>query len=84
MTESTLEAQPDIPQAIETQAQSAEGESLLDYKADTAPKLIQLRKDKQPQQQEFPFALVQGEALTQLPEDLYIPPSALEVFLEAF
>ena len=30
------------------------------------------------------FALVYGEALTELPQDLYIPPDALEVFLEAF
>ncbi len=36
------------------------------------------------QQQEIPFAVVQGEALNQLPVDLYIPPDALEVFLEAF
>ncbi len=35
-------------------------------------------------QQEIPFALVNGEAFTQLPQDLYIPPDALEVFLEAF
>lgn len=37
---------------------------------------------------ETPFqlqlALVYGEALTELPVDLYIPPDALEVFLEAF
>lgn len=36
------------------------------------------------QQQEIPFAVVHGEALTQLPQDLYIPPDALEIFLEAF
>jgi len=36
------------------------------------------------QQREIHFAVVQGEALTQLPQDLYIPPDALEVFLEAF
>lgn len=36
------------------------------------------------QQTELPFALVMGEAVTQLPEDLYIPPDALEVFLRAF
>jgi segregation and condensation protein A len=36
------------------------------------------------QQQELPFALVQGEPLTVLPQDLYIPPDALKVFLEAF
>jgi len=40
--------------------------------------------DMQPQQGEMPFALIQGEPLTILPEDLYIPPDALEVFLEAF
>ncbi|MBV1919206.1 MAG: segregation/condensation protein A, partial [Pseudomonadales bacterium] len=32
----------------------------------------------------MPFAMVYGEAVTKLPEDLYIPPDALEVFLEAF
>ncbi|MBT8047330.1 MAG: segregation/condensation protein A [Xanthomonadales bacterium] len=36
------------------------------------------------QQAEMPFAIVQGQPLTQLPKDLYIPPDALEVFLEAF
>ncbi len=30
------------------------------------------------------LALVYGEALSELPQDLYIPPDALEVFLEAF
>src|SRR5215469_612521 len=37
-----------------------------------------------PEQVEMPFAVVNGEPLTQLPRDLYIPPQALEVFLEAF
>ena len=32
----------------------------------------------------MPFALVQGQPVTKLPEDLYIPPEALEVILEAF
>ncbi len=35
-------------------------------------------------QEEMPLALVQGEALMQMPKDLYIPPDALEVFLETF
>jgi len=35
-------------------------------------------------QSEMPFALVQGEPLTLIPVDLYIPPDALTVFLEAF
>ena len=32
----------------------------------------------------MPFAMVQGQPYTKLPEDLYIPPDALEVILEAF
>jgi segregation and condensation protein A len=35
-------------------------------------------------QGEMPFALVRGEPLTVVPQDLYIPPDALEVILEAF
>ena len=35
-------------------------------------------------QAEMPFAVVDGEPVTQLPQDLYIPPYALQVFLEAF
>jgi segregation and condensation protein A len=35
-------------------------------------------------QGEMPFAVVSGEPVTELPRDLYIPPHALEVFLEAF
>lgn len=34
-----------------------------------------------PEQQEMPFAVVQGTPVTTLPKDLYIPPDALEVFL---
>jgi len=37
-----------------------------------------------PEQVEMPFAVVNGEPITHLPRDLYIPPQALEVFLEAF
>ena len=33
---------------------------------------------------EHAYARIRGEPLTKLPEDLYIPPDALEVFLEAF
>jgi segregation and condensation protein A len=35
-------------------------------------------------QSEMPFALILGEPLTVIPQDLYIPPDALEVILEAF
>jgi segregation and condensation protein A len=37
-----------------------------------------------PSQGEMPFAVVDGEPVTELPQDLYIPPYALQVFLEAF
>jgi len=36
------------------------------------------------EQGEMPFAIVQGTPYTELPRDLYIPPEALQVFLEAF
>ena len=36
------------------------------------------------QQEEMPFAVVQGQPYAKMPQDLYIPPDALEVFLEAF
>jgi len=37
-----------------------------------------------PSQAELPFAIVEGEVVSTPPEDLYIPPEALEVFLESF
>ena len=49
---------------------------------DPVVRLANLRQS--PQQGEMPFAVVQGKAVTELPKDLYIPPEALEVFLEAF
>ncbi len=35
-------------------------------------------------QAELPFAVVKGEPMTVPPQDLYIPPDALEIFLDAF
>lgn len=35
-------------------------------------------------QSELPFAVVKGEPMTIPPQDLYIPPDALEIFLDAF
>ncbi len=40
--------------------------------------------EQKPAQSEMPFAVVEGQPVTELPRDLYIPPQALEVFLEAF
>ncbi len=44
----------------------------------------QLSLEGQANQSEMPFALVEGEPLTLIPQDLYIPPDALLVFMEAF
>ncbi len=52
-------------------------------KREDAPKPPQDEKQS-PAQAEMPFAVVDGEPITALPQDLYIPPYALQVFLEAF
>ncbi len=41
-------------------------------------------KAEAPRQNEMPFAIIQGQQVTELPRDLYIPPEALEVILDAF
>ena len=46
--------------------------------------LAKARLENTGRQEELPFAFVAGKAFTDLPRDLYIPPAALEVFLEAF
>jgi len=46
------------------------------------PKLYEVRAHDSAEQETI--ALVQGEAVRELPKDLYIPPEALEVFLETF
>jgi segregation and condensation protein A len=49
-----------------------------------APAVVPADAPPPPEQVEMPFAVVNGEPISQLPRDLYIPPQALEVFLEAF
>jgi segregation and condensation protein A len=51
--------------------------------SEDAPKPPQ-DENQMPAQGEMPFAVVDGEPVTALPQDLYIPPYALQVFLEAF
>ncbi|WP_372013197.1 segregation and condensation protein A [Pseudoxanthomonas sp. 10H] len=43
-----------------------------------------MQPPQSPQQQEMPLAVVHGQPLLQIPQDLYIPPDALEVILDAF
>ncbi len=64
----------DDSDTLETQAEAAPPE---------APQLLTPGVPA-PQQEEMPFAVIEGSPLTELPKDLYIPPQALEVFLEAF
>ncbi len=62
---------PDETPSSATSAEQTPPQSLADLR-------------QSPQQGEMPFAVVLGQAMTEIPKDLYIPPRALEVFLEAF
>ena len=45
---------------------------------------VKLADNREGDQSEMPFALIQGLPITEVPHDLYIPPDALEVILDAF
>jgi segregation and condensation protein A len=72
---SNLEASPP---SSDTQGSAAAPEQHISADSTAPPASIR------PQQGEMPFAIVMGKALTEFPKDLYIPPQALAVFLEAF
>jgi segregation and condensation protein A len=63
---------------------SEDTETSLDRQQNRISLLNEARQQHQGEQAEMPFAFVAGQAFTDLPKDLYIPPDALEVFLEAF
>jgi segregation and condensation protein A len=65
-------AKPDLRVVVDNLAERSGAEAAVD------------KASASPEQVEMPFAIVNGEAITQLPKDLYIPPQALEVFLDAF
>ena len=75
-SEAAVAAEVDMPAAAESS--EPEADTAAEGAADTA------EAKPKPQQGEMPFAMVNGKEYTQLPKDLYIPPDALEVFLEAF
>src|SRR6188768_3583406 len=52
--------------------------------SETAPSANPSTRPPHPQQQEMPLAVVHGQPVLQIPQDLYIPPDALEVILDAF
>ena len=82
------------PPAQETEASVPEAQPLFDEQDAPHPETVPLtpkqqalqalREKAMAEQTEMPFAVVDGEAMTQIPIDLYIPPDALEVFLDAF
>ena len=76
-------ANPDIQ---ETQAQKNQQQDDGELTAESVDQasVNEQEASKAITQGEMPFALVQGEPLTVVPQDLYIPPDALEVILEAF
>lgn len=63
---------------------SEETEKSFDRQHNRISLLHEARQQHVGEQAEMPFAFVAGQAFTDLPKDLYIPPDALEVFLEAF
>ncbi len=79
-------ANPDIQETKlhELQQKIQQDEDLSDASVTTASAKGSASVKSDNAQGEMPFALVQGEPLTVVPQDLYIPPDALEVILEAF
>lgn len=63
---------------------AAEALQALEEQAERIAAAHEAAAEAKPKQSEMPFGLVYGKAITKLPDDLYIPPDALEVFLEAF
>jgi segregation and condensation protein A len=64
----------DPPVAVGEESDSGTGESTA----------AEFQTHEGARQAEMAFAVVEGRPITQLPLDLYIPPDALEVILEAF
>lgn len=64
--------------------QQAPVDSPMEFAEQDSVKRKILGGDDIPSQEEMHFAVVGGEYITDVPKDLYIPPDALEVFLEAF
>ena len=88
MPEGDTAAKPDLAVAEETETSAVQADANAAAESGQAADISNENDSgnaaKNPAQGEMPFAVVQGEAVTELPQDLYIPPYALEVFLEAF
>lgn len=66
-----------VQQGDQQSAETVNGEAITEA---ANPEINQIGS----RQQELPFAVVLGKPITEIPKDLYIPPEALRVFLEAF
>ena len=66
----------------QTASNGADSEKTADSAADASG--VAANESASPQQIEMPLAMVRGQPMLQIPQDLYIPPDALEVILEAF
>lgn len=96
MDELVIASENDSPQTLAQEVEAAEAEDDInddevqpeqDLNIKLVNKvrlLVEAREHSNGGQEEMPFAFVAGQAMTDLPRDLYIPPDALEVFLEAF
>ncbi len=84
--DNTLSATESTPLDEGALSESTLGEGASEQAPDQNPLISATASTtpEKPEQNEMPFALVNGEAYTKLPKDLYIPPDALEVILEAF
>jgi len=77
---------PEAEEPLEKPATDTPLDEVSDINAIATTNAVDQQENSEqvPQQTEIPFAVVQGENVTTLPQDLYIPPDALEVFLETF
>lgn len=57
---------------------------MTEHSAPEAPATPLPATQRAPEQHEMPLATVLGQPVLEIPKDLYIPPDALEVILEAF
>lgn len=85
MSQDTRDKRQETSESPVSDSDQSEQEKDIAEKVDERVSLlVEARKNREARQEEMPFAFVAGRAITDLPKDLYIPPDALEVFLEAF
>lgn len=76
-----------ITESANTELESVEKETSTEQQETESEQndpSFKLKDAPEQSQEEMHFALIEGEPISEVPKDLYIPPDALEVFLEAF